>query len=138
MGEAACKSQSREFKSGATREKRENGGAGRNRTADKGFADLCLTTWRPRRMLVAEANHSIGCATRCIEDSRSVDLVVSGRVPKGNADPRCKAAVAGSSETAWIVAGRLPLSLRRRIFFAELDGTRRRESRVKFVPDAAT
>jgi hypothetical protein len=25
------------------------GGAGRDRTADKGFADLCLTTWRPRR-----------------------------------------------------------------------------------------
>ena len=24
------------------------GGAGRNRTDDKGFADLCLTTWRPR------------------------------------------------------------------------------------------
>jgi hypothetical protein len=24
------------------------GGARRNRTADKGFADLCLTTWRPR------------------------------------------------------------------------------------------
>src|SRR5208282_3435400 len=24
------------------------GGAGRNRTAVKGFADLCLTTWRPR------------------------------------------------------------------------------------------
>src|SRR5258706_8967028 len=23
------------------------GGAGRGRTADKGFADLCLTTWRP-------------------------------------------------------------------------------------------
>jgi hypothetical protein len=26
----------------------EIGGAGRDRTADKGFADLCLTTWRPR------------------------------------------------------------------------------------------
>jgi hypothetical protein len=25
-----------------------DGGAGRDRTADKGFADLCLTTWRPR------------------------------------------------------------------------------------------
>ena len=24
------------------------GGARRNRTADRGFADLCLTTWRPR------------------------------------------------------------------------------------------
>src|ERR1700677_1628652 len=27
---------------------RKFGGARRNRTADKGFADLCLTTWRPR------------------------------------------------------------------------------------------
>ena len=27
----------------------KTGGAGRDRTADKGFADLCLTTWRPRR-----------------------------------------------------------------------------------------
>ena len=25
---------------------KENGGTGRTRTADKGFADLCLTTWR--------------------------------------------------------------------------------------------
>ena len=29
-------------------QKEKNGGARRNRTADKGFADLCLTTWRPR------------------------------------------------------------------------------------------
>ena len=29
------------------------GGAGRDRTADKGFADLCLTTWRPRLGLTA-------------------------------------------------------------------------------------
>jgi hypothetical protein len=27
---------------------RENGGARRNRTADDGFADHCLATWRPR------------------------------------------------------------------------------------------
>jgi hypothetical protein len=26
----------------------EFGGAGRNRTADEGFADLCLATWLPR------------------------------------------------------------------------------------------
>src|SRR5882724_11141358 len=33
---------------------RENfGGARRNRTADKGFADLCLTTWRPRHRMRA-------------------------------------------------------------------------------------
>ncbi len=29
------------------------GGAGRNRTADKGFADPCLATWLPRRKDVA-------------------------------------------------------------------------------------
>ena len=32
------------------------GGAGRDRTADKGFADLCLTTWRPRPVGKSEAN----------------------------------------------------------------------------------
>src|SRR6202050_4385447 len=53
------------------------GGAGRNRTADKGFADLCLTTWRPRRLLVARANHTIGSARKCIEDSYASDLLVS-------------------------------------------------------------
>jgi hypothetical protein len=30
------------------RRKGKIGGARRNRTADEGFADLCLTTWRPR------------------------------------------------------------------------------------------
>jgi len=59
-------------------------------------------------------------------------------VPKGNADPRCKAAVAGSSETSWIVAGKLALSRWQRIFFAEFDGPRSRELRLKIVPDAAT
>ena len=32
----------------ARRNSKSFGGARRNRTADKGFADLCLTTWRPR------------------------------------------------------------------------------------------
>ena len=31
----------------------KNGGTGRTRTADKGFADLCLTTWR--RCLMCES-----------------------------------------------------------------------------------
>jgi hypothetical protein len=31
------------------------GGARRNRTADKGFADLCLTTWRPRHRIRRES-----------------------------------------------------------------------------------
>jgi hypothetical protein len=37
-----------DLKRAARLSQRKNGGAGRNRTADKGFADLCLTTWRPR------------------------------------------------------------------------------------------
>ena len=32
------------------------GGARRNRTADKGFADLCLTTWRPRPRIRKESS----------------------------------------------------------------------------------
>jgi hypothetical protein len=37
-----------DLKQAARLPQRKYGGAGRNRTADKGFADLCLTTWRPR------------------------------------------------------------------------------------------
>src|SRR5271166_3596387 len=33
---------------------RLTGGAGRNRTADRGFGDLCLTTWLPRRGALCE------------------------------------------------------------------------------------
>src|SRR6266446_4839984 len=33
--------------------RKDFGGARRNRTADKGFADLCLTTWRPRHRMRA-------------------------------------------------------------------------------------
>ncbi len=33
---------------GMENSERKSGGAGRNRTAARGFADLCLTTWRPR------------------------------------------------------------------------------------------
>ena len=35
---------------------RNFGGARRNRTADKGFADLCLTTWRPRHRIRKESS----------------------------------------------------------------------------------
>jgi thiamine phosphate synthase YjbQ (UPF0047 family) len=38
----------------------------------------------------------------------------------------------------WIVAGRLALGRWQRIFFAEFDGPRSRECRVKIVPDVAT
>ena len=40
------------------------GGAGRIRTADKGFADLCLTTWPRRRMLPLSTVQTGGRCTR--------------------------------------------------------------------------
>src|SRR5260221_675836 len=44
------KEESKNFKPVIGEEKREGkvGGAERNRTADEGFADPCLTTWLPR------------------------------------------------------------------------------------------
>jgi hypothetical protein len=36
------------------------GGARRNRTADMGFADPCLTTWRPRHPLCSCSSHRDG------------------------------------------------------------------------------
>ena len=41
-----------------------SGGAGRNRTADRGFADLGLTTWRPRPFLKRWAIHKTLAAER--------------------------------------------------------------------------
>src|SRR5437879_8961837 len=41
----------------------EDGGARRNRTADDGFADHCLTTWRPRHR-TNEAGSSEGAGER--------------------------------------------------------------------------
>jgi len=57
---------------------------------------------------------------------------------EGNSDSHIKTALAGSSETVWIVAGKLALGRWQRIFFAEFDGPRSRELRVKIVPDVAT
>ena len=36
----------------------KNGGTGRTRTADKGFADLCLTTWP--RCLIKKSDYKKG------------------------------------------------------------------------------
>jgi len=57
---------------------------------------------------------------------------------EGNSDSHIKTALAGSSQTVWIVAGKLALGRWQRIFFAEFDGPRSRELRVKIVPDAGT
>jgi secondary thiamine-phosphate synthase enzyme len=56
---------------------------------------------------------------------------------EGNSDSHIKAAIVGSSETIWIEDGRLVLGRWQAIFFAEFDGPRTRELRVKIVPDPA-
>ncbi len=57
---------------------------------------------------------------------------------EGNSDSHIKAALIGSSETIWIEDGRLVLGRWQAIFFAEFDGPRTRELRVKIVPDLST
>jgi secondary thiamine-phosphate synthase enzyme len=69
---------------------------------------------------------------------RLVPRVANSAHAEGNSDSHIKTALAGSSETVWIVAGNLALGRWQRIFFAEFDGPRSRELRVKIVPDAAT
>lgn len=54
---------------------------------------------------------------------------------EGNADSHIKTALVGSSESVWIENGRLSLGRWQAIFFAEFDGPRTRELRVKIVPD---
>ncbi|MGA8102077.1 MAG: YjbQ family protein [Candidatus Acidiferrales bacterium] len=55
---------------------------------------------------------------------------------EGNSDSHIKTAMCGSSETIWIENGQLALGRWQVIFFFEFDGPRRRELRVKIVPDA--
>ena len=57
---------------------------------------------------------------------------------EGNSDSHIKTALVGSSETVWIEGGRPVLGRWQAIFFAEFDGPRTRELRVKIVPDRAT
>ncbi len=54
---------------------------------------------------------------------------------EGNSDSHIKTAIIGSSESVWIEDGRLVLGRWQAIFFAEFDGPRTRELRVKIVPD---
>ena len=54
---------------------------------------------------------------------------------EGNADSHIKTALVGSSATVWIEGGRLALGRWQSIFFAEFDGPRTRELRVKIVRD---
>ena len=56
---------------------------------------------------------------------------------EGNADSHIKTALIGSSATVWIETGRLALGRWQAVFFAEFDGPRTRELRVKIVSDRA-
>jgi secondary thiamine-phosphate synthase enzyme len=56
---------------------------------------------------------------------------------EGNADSHIKMALVGSSETIFIENGRLALGRWQSIFFAEFDGPRTRDLRIKIVPDPA-
>jgi secondary thiamine-phosphate synthase enzyme len=69
---------------------------------------------------------------------RLAPRVANSAHTEGNSDSHIKTALAGSSETVWIVGSRLALGRWQRIFFAEFDGPRSRELRVKIVSDAGT
>jgi secondary thiamine-phosphate synthase enzyme len=58
------------------------------------------------------------------------------RHAEGNSDSHIKTALVGSSETVFIEAGKLALGRWQQIFFAEFDGPRSRELRVKIVAGA--
>jgi secondary thiamine-phosphate synthase enzyme len=68
---------------------------------------------------------------------RLVPRVANSAHAEGNSDSHIETALVGSSETVWIVAGKVALGRWQRIFFAEFDGPRSRALRVKVVPDAA-
>lgn len=57
------------------------------------------------------------------------------RHTEGNADSHIKAALVGNSVTLFIEKGRLALGRWQGIFFCEFDGPRRRDVRVKIMPD---
>jgi secondary thiamine-phosphate synthase enzyme len=78
--------------------------------------------------------------------ARDIESALDRLVPRkaaytheeGNADAHIKTALVGSSATVWIEGGRLALGTWQAIFFAEFDGPRTRELRVKIVCDAVS
>jgi secondary thiamine-phosphate synthase enzyme len=78
--------------------------------------------------------------------ARDIEAALDRMVPhsagfthaEGNVDSHIKTALIGSSETVWIEAGRLALGRWQAVFFAEFDGPRTRELRVRIVPDRAS
>jgi secondary thiamine-phosphate synthase enzyme len=75
--------------------------------------------------------------------ARDIEAALDSLVPhsagythaEGNADSHIKTALIGSSETVWIERGRLALGRWQAVFFAECDGPRSRELRIKIVSD---
>ncbi len=72
-----------------------------------------------------------GAFDRLVPDSRLF------KHSEGNSDSHIKTALVGSAANVWIENGRLSLGRWQQIFFAEFDGPRARELRVKIVPDPA-
>lgn len=78
--------------------------------------------------------------------ARDIEATLERLVPRnagythaeGNADSHIKIALVGSSATVWIEGGRLMLGRWQAVFFAEFDGPRTRELRVKIVRDPAS
>ncbi len=68
---------------------------------------------------------------------RLVPVVVNSKHDEGNSDSHIKTALVGSSQTLWVENGKLSLGRWQAIFFAEFDGPRTRELRIKIVPDRA-
>ena len=66
---------------------------------------------------------------------RLVPRVGDYKHAEGNSDSHIKLALVGSTEVVWIEHGRLTLGQWQQIFFAEFDGPRTRELRVKIVSD---
>jgi secondary thiamine-phosphate synthase enzyme len=75
--------------------------------------------------------------------ARDMEVALDRMVPhrgdyrhaEGNSDSHIKTAFIGTSETVWIEKGQISLGRWQVIFFAEFDGPRSRELRVKIIPD---
>jgi len=77
--------------------------------------------------------------------ARDIETTLDRMVPhvgnyhhaEGNADSHIKTAMTATTATIFIEDGELALGRWQGIFFCEFDGPRRREVRIKIVPDAA-
>jgi len=68
---------------------------------------------------------------------RLVPRVGPYRHAEGNSDSHAKSVLTGTSQMIFVEEGKLALGRWQGIFFCEFDGPRRREVRVKIIPDAS-